>query len=492
MKMLIANLPGIKKEDGKISHLVKAGSRWPMTIGHSKSVDYYPFPFWLAYTSSLLKRDTEAQVKAIDGVARDMDTEQFTAHVQEESPDILLVELATIAIKDDLGLLKSIKELTNAKIIVSGQFATAYPKELLAENPHVDYLLIGEYELTAKELITSLIGKRNVSKIKGLAYRSGKKIIINERRPLIKNLNMLPYPDRDDFPGDMYPDFSFYSPCIQILSSRGCPCSCIFCIERHVMYNSPVHRMRDPKDVVDEMEFCIKKFNAKQFYFDDQSFVINKKYVMAICDEIIKRGIKVPWTCMGDAMFVDFEVLKKMSDANCIGMKFGVDSTDTEILKRIGKPLKLEMVEKVVKWCREVGIRSHATYCIGLPGDTEQTIRKSMEFAKKLNADSSQVSIAIPYPGTPFFKWAKENNYLITYDWSDYDGAKNAVISYPNLSNERLDELYREFSRAVNRRKLFSYLLSPRETLSLVNGVYQRKGFFALFGTLKTFLKRSI
>ena len=196
----------------------------------------------------------------------------------------------------------------------------------MRDKSFIDYVLLGEYEFTTKELIEKTIQGQSLKDIKGIGFRQGDEIIINKRRPLIEDLNSLPFPDRSDFPSGRYHDFAFYSPCISIVASRGCPSACSFCTERHIIYNSPRYRKRNPICVVDEMKQCIDEFKAKQFYFDDMSLTVDRGYVQAICDEMMNRGIKVPWTCMGDAMFIDYETLVKMKKAGCIGMKFGVES----------------------------------------------------------------------------------------------------------------------------------------------------------------------
>ncbi|MFH2058548.1 MAG: radical SAM protein [Pseudomonadota bacterium] len=467
-----------------------------MTIGSTKSVDYYPFPFWLAYTTSLLKRDLPAVVTGIDGVVHDMTAEEFFNKIWKIKPDVLLTELTTISLRADLELLKRIKEDLGSIIIIAGNYATAVSRELLIQNLFIDFILVGEYEITAKELLNCLIdsGLDKLSNIKGIAYRSSdnNSIIVNESRGLLTDLNELPFPDREDFPATIYPDFTLYSPCISIISSRGCPAGCIYCNERHVLYNSPKYRMRNPSSVVDEMEYCIQKYGAKQFYFDDQSFVVNQKHVHDICSELINRNIIIPWTCMGDAMFSDYEMLKIMARAGCIGMKFGVESAVPEILKNIHKPLKLKQVEKVVEWCGELGIRTHATFCLGLPGETASTVQESMAFMEKINIDTAQVSKAIPYPGTPMYDWAKKNNYLTTSDLEAFDGAGKAILNYPDFSNRELDRWYEIFYKKVSRKKLFKYLKEPIQSFSIVQEMWRRKGFFSVIRSISTFINRGI
>lgn len=493
MKVLITNLSGIKTEaGGAIKHFAKAGSRWPMIIGQAKSVDYYPFPFWLAYAHSLIKRDTSAQVKGIDGVVLDLDRDSYLEQVKEFGPDLLITELTTIALADDLDTLREIKKNSRAKIAIVGNYPTAAGEKLLRENSFIDFALIGEYEETAKELVGSLINNNPLNNIPGLMYRSNDGITKNENRPLLKDLDYLPYPEREDFPATLYPDFAIYSPCINIMASRGCPAGCIYCQERHIMYASPVYRMREPKKVVAEMEYCRDKFKARQFYFDDQSFTVNQQNTQDICQEMIDRRLNIPWTCMGDAMFVNKKTLEFMAKAKCIGMKFGVESASPQILKRIGKPLDLEKLKQVVKWCKDLGIRTHATFIIGLPGASRESILGDMKFLDELKPFTAQVALATPYPGTPFYQWAKESNFLVTEDLSKYDGMGQSVINYPNLSKEEMEKLHQIFFKKVSRQKLIHFILSPRSSFSIMKEMCQRKGLKSLLNSLITVVKRAV
>ena len=195
---------------------------------------------------------------------------------------------------------------------------------------------------------------------------------------------------------------------------------------------------------------------------------------------------------MGDAIFSDYEMLKMMKEAGCIGIKFGVESADPEILKQIKKPVNLERVKQVVKWCKKLGINSHATFCVGLPGETEETIQKSIHFMEKLGVNTAQVSRAVPYPGTPFFEWAKQNDYLLTEDWERYDASIESVLKYPQISSERLDRCYKVFLKKVSRKKVLQYLKNPLRSLSFLKEQYLQKGMKVTMGAVCTFVKRAL
>lgn len=495
MKIILSNLRGVKYESPtKKRHFVKAGSRWPMTIGYTESVDYYPYPFFLAYSTALLKKEIPgSEVKGIDGVSNDYTNDMLYQAVSVNAPDIFIAEVTFIDLDNDLAFLKKIKENFSSIIIVTGVYASSFQERVLIDNPFVDFAIYGEYEISLKHLISCLVKKdiENLKNIAGLIYKDDKKILKHTASASISNLDELPFPDRTDFNPAMYSDFSFYSPCISLMATRGCPGGCSYCVERHVIYNSPKYRMRNYKFVVDEMEECIKLYGAKQFYFDDQSLVVNRAFVENLCNEILKRKLNIPWTCMGDAMFVDFDILKLMARAGCIGMKFGIESANKTILKNIGKPLDLNKAIEVSKWCKKFGIMTHATFCIGLMGETEDTVRETLSFMNKLHVDSSQVSKAVPYPGTPMYKWAKENGYLTTDNLELYDGSRESVISYPSLSASRIDYWYNKISRITARKKFLNYVKHPKNSLDIIQQLYRQKGLAKTLQSLFTFIGRA-
>ena len=457
MRVLISNPPAYFHDPYR--HFIQAGSRWSFSFytkkPKEKSKHYLPYPFFIGYSSSLLKRDLDkVEVKALDACALDFDEESFIHYIENYKPDLLVVEVPTISFPFVIKMLEKISGIINCKIALAGSHVTALSKEIMNEYPFIDYILIGEYELTLKELVNNLFNGIEIKNIKGLVYRNGKSIVDNGRRELLTNLDYLPFPDREDLPIECYHDFEIVGePCIQMWSTRGCPFSCIFCVERQVIYASPLYRKRDPIKVVDEMEFCLKKYNAKQIYFDDETMTVDRKHVRAISEEIIKRKLDIPWACMAD-ITIDMETLNFMSKSGCVGIKFGIETISNETLKTINKKfIDLRKAEKLVKWCKERGIWTHATYMVGLPGDTAKNILATLDFAKKLKTDSIQVSIATPFPGTPFFELAEKNGWLISHDWTLFDGANYSVLNYPYFSKHEIEKLSKYFSSSWEKKK---------------------------------------
>lgn len=492
MKIILCNLSGVNDEpDGSLRHFAKAGSRWPMTSGYTKSVDYYPFPFYLAYATALLKETfPDFDIKGVDGVANDYTDTELYAEISRKAPDILVAEVTLLRLKDDLLFLERIKKALGSCIVITGVYPSVFKGAALEENTFIDFAIYGEYELSLKELILSLETK-DFKNIKGLIYREGKTIVVHPQKASIDNLDALPFPDRIDFPPSCYADFSFYWPTVSIIASRGCPVGCIYCVEQHIIYKSFNYRARDYKSVVDEMELCIKKYHARQIYFDDQSLLVNKEFVQNLCAEIIARKLNIAWTCMGDVMFSDCLTFTKMSNAGCIGVKFGVESANSAILKNIKKPIKLDKVRALVACCKKLGMITHATCCIGLPGETEETIKETLSFIESLGVDTAQVSKAIPYPGTPFFEWAKENKYIVTQDLDLYDGAAQSILSYPALPAKSIDYWHAIFSRKFAKKKILLYLKRPVNSFIMLYNLCRRKGPIKAMQSVFTFIGRS-
>ena len=315
----------------------------------------------------------------------------------------------------------------------------------------MDYILVGEYEYTLLDLVKHSERKGELKEVLGLIYRNTKgKIQINPRRPAIENLDELPWPARHFLPMHNYADLfcGLPAPSLQMWASRGCPYKCIFCMWPEVMYGGHKYYVRNPVDVVNEMERCIKEYGFKSVYFDDDTFNIGKERILKICEEIKRREIDIPWAIMARADTIDREMLKTMRDAGLYALKYGVESGDQEILNDSGKNLNLEKVKEMVRITKELGIKVHLTFMFGLPGETKETIRKTIDFPLKLDPDSIQFSLCTPFPGTKYFEIAKEKNFLLTENWSDYDGADKAVIRTEALTKEDLENALSQAHKA--------------------------------------------
>ena len=461
-------------------YFVRSGSRWPAS--YTKEMGrvgrYVPFPFYLAYAAAILER-ASCPVTVTDAVAENLPVQSVLSFVRDERPDLVVYETTTPTLRRDLGLAREIKAATRAEIALCGPHATTFPREILEEEPSVDYVLLYEYENTLHELVTKKSEGNDLSSMAGIAYRQDREIELQSGYQPIDPLDQLPLPARHLFPDPGRPDtyvywdgFCQHRPAVQMHASRGCPFRCDFCLWIQVMYQDGKYRTFSPARVVDEMEEAVGRFGAKEIYFDDDDFTINKKHVMGICREIRSRGVRVPWSCMGDAVVPDEEVIEAMSDAGCVGMKFGVESAAPQILERLGKPVDLDRVRQGARWGSERKIKTHATITFGLWEENRETMEMNLSFVKDLDVDSVQFSITSPFPGTRYFREMDEAGRLRSRNWEDYDGSRSAVVAFPHLTLEEIQS----FCERAPARWLLAKLRDPKWLIRQASYLFRLAG----------------
>jgi len=467
MKIFLFNPLYLFPLDGQLEkYYIRSGSRWPHSgIKRRGALPHYlPFPFFLAYAAACLKKEG-FDVVTCDCVAMDMSLEALLSRIEQENPDIVFFETATPTINFDLELAGRIKRKSgSARVIMGGPHSSVYPEEILASREAVDFVVIGEYEESLAELAVALRDSLPVSAVSGIAYRAEDGVKLSGPRGLIDPLDKLPPPAHDMFPASWLPDpgiywdgFCQHRPALQMHASRGCPYKCDFCLWNQVMYANGKYRMFSAGRIVDEMERLKKRYGAREIYFDDDDFTIKAAQVGAIADEISARGLKIKWSCMGDAINLSRELVEKMAASGCVGIKFGVESGSTRVLKSLGKPLDLDKAREVVNWCGASRIRTHATFSLGLPEDDMASLKETLTFLEGFNADSIQVSICTPFPGTRFFRRAEKEKLLKTKEWEKYDGKASDVLEHPSVD---LGVVERLRARAI-RRWLLRRALSP-------------------------------
>lgn len=451
MKVVLVNPPFKKPVNQKYErYFVRAGSRWPHSsikrIGEIPP--YVPFPFFLAYTAAIL-RENGFSIGVLDGVALDMDSETFLKALIQKKPDVILFETTTPTIQHDFSLIRTIKKESLCKIVLCGPHATVFSRDLL-KNPDIECIVLGEYEFAALEVMQAIRDGSPLHRIKGVVSKDHGEISGADRAPLIDPLDRLPLPARDVFPDDAGSDMSIYwdpfcqrRPAVQVHASRGCPYRCYFCLWNQVMYNCGKYRLFSPRRVVDEIEIAIRKYGAREIYFDDDDFTISKKHVLEICGELRRRQISIKWSCMGDAINLDEEMIHRMSEAGCSGIKFGVESGSPRILEKLGKPVDLKRVKRITRSCARHDIRTHATFIAGLLGETKETLHETIRYLETLSTDTIQVSICTPFPGTALYDKAVRLDLLQDESWHHFDGRGFSVLKFDGLSQQELSE-YRQ------------------------------------------------
>lgn len=427
-------------------------------------------------------------VRVVDAIADAMKWETFEKLVREARPKYYVTQLTAPTLENDMyGTF--IAKSVGARTIAFGTHITPMPRETLRPYPSLDFGLRGEPDLTLRDLIDHLEGKQfvrsdatsvlfskhdplyqpreldrlsdgasDLAPIKGLAWRRGAEIVVNTDRPYIADLDDMPMPLYELLPLDKYRIPLLKGPYAFIVTSRGCPAGCTYCI-KHVSYG-PTMRMRSPEKLLDEIEKLVS-LGVKNIHMYADLFTVNRAQVMAICAGLQARKLRVRWTCNSRVDFVDREMLGAMAASGCHYIAWGLESGNKAILTHARKGVDPERARQSLKWAHEAGIQNWGYFIIGLPGETVSSIRETIDFSKSLPLDIALFHIAAPYPGTPFFFEVVRNNWFRSDTrWEEVDMDESTVLDYPNLSAEQLEywqkRAFREW--AMRPRPIFTYL----------------------------------
>jgi len=402
-------------------------------------------PDWLAYATAVLERDLpSAEVKLYDFPARGWDKKKFNQLIKNEQPDFVVLDSTTPSIFSDIDCARMVKEMTagQAKVIMVGPHISALPEETLKlAAGAVEVAAIGEYDYTVRDVIQNFSQLESVA---GICYWNGGNIKRTSPRPLIENLDELPFPAWHHLDLMKYFDGGKLYPYIDIISGRGCPNQCIFCLWPQVMHGLK-YRFRSPENVVDEIEYdiklCPRVLTGGEFFFEDDTFTVNKERAILICEEILRRNLKITFSVNARVDTTDREMFALMKRAGCRELLVGFESGVPEVLEKMNKKITLEQSREFVRLAKEYKLQVHGCFVIGLPGETEETARRTIDFALSLDLDTIQFSGAVPFPGTKFFRMCEENNWLLTRDWRRWlsAGEQQGVVNYPTISQERIN-----------------------------------------------------
>jgi len=436
-------------------------------------------------------------VRVVDAVAERMDWPTFEQIVRAERPRYYVTQLTAPTLQNDLYgtfLAKGVGAVTMA----FGTHITPMPRETLRPYPSLDYGLRGEPDLTLRDLVDRLEGRQfdrpdniralfekhdatyrpaplgdgpdgrpDVSNIKGLVWRRGQEIVVNPDRPFIADLDDLPVPRYDLLPLKKYLMPLIKGPFCFIVTSRGCPAGCTYCI-KHVSYG-PTMRLRSPARLMEEITL-LHSLGVKHIHMYADLFTVNRDQVVGLCQALIDAKLGLTWTCNSRVDFVDQEMLQLMARAGCFYIAWGLESGNKEILSHARKGVDPDRARQSLKWAREAGIKNWGYFIIGLPGETKATIRQTIDFAKALPLDIALFHIAAPYPGTPFFHEVVKNGWFRPgVRWEEVDMDESTVLDYPDLRAEELEywqkRAFREW--ALRPGPMMTYakmLLSDRRT----------------------------
>lgn len=322
-------------------------------------------------------------------------------------PDIVGIDVMTASLPTALNVATVVKQCSrNTYVVLGGHHPTVLPGPVL-KCQDVDVVVRGEGEHTFLELIRNIENNNDLSDVLGISYKKNGAIFHNPARPLIPDLNTIPYPAKHlTLDIDKYPPEGFGL----IIASRGCPYNCIFCASK-LMWTRKV-RLRSPQNVVGEIKKTKGSFKTNTFKFLDDTLTINKKQIIGICALLIQENVNIRWSCMSVVNSLDEVMLQKMAKSGCYMVSIGIETGDPETMKRIKKGITLEMVENAVKVLRKHGFLIHGYVMYGFPWETKEHIERTTEFIENLKLDSVGYSIATPLPGTELLSIVQSEGLL--------------------------------------------------------------------------------
>jgi len=390
------------------------------------------------------------QVRLLDAVARKMNYGDVEVFAKEFGPDLVVVETSTPSIYNDTEIASRLKQALDKKpfVLLVGTHPSALPEETLKLNGLLDGVARREYDYIVRDVarVISEGTKRDLETVEGLSFRDEKgEIRHNPTRAPITNLDELPFVS-EVYKKHLNVRHYFFGgaqyPVVQIISGRGCPNRCVWCVWPQVLHGRKF-RARSAQNVVDELEFISKEMpEVKDIGFEDDTLTIDQGRTRKICDLIMQRGLKISWYA-NVRVNLDLDTMLKMKEAGCRFLIAGFESGSQEILKNIRKGITLEMSRRFMENARKAKLLVHGCFVAANPGETRKTLEKTINFAIELNPDTAQFFPMMVYPGTEAYNWAKNNNCLDTEDFSKWvteQGLHNCVVSTTDMSSRELLE----------------------------------------------------
>ncbi|MEI6632607.1 MAG: radical SAM protein [Chlamydiota bacterium] len=412
MKVLLAVLPCERGQHGVQTDAVLA-----RCASIASKAAYALPPLGLMYIGALLRAQGGFAVSLVDCAASRTGEKKFIRRLAVEAPDSLVCATGASTLAHDTTVLENVKAaLPSIRIIAVGAHVTLQHEEVLTQSC-VDYVVRGEPELTVAELAHALATGESCRAIEGLSYKEGGGVMVNPDRPLPENIDALPFPARDLVAGYRYSiPFAMTDNFTIMITSRGCPYPCIFCATQ--VYNGTRCRVRSAANVIAELEEIVHKFGIRDIGFWDDTFTLGRAHVLDICNRIIEKKLGVNWICLSRVDTVDAELLQLMRKAGCYQIQYGVESGDQGVLDALKKGITIDQVKKAFAATRRCGIETAAFFMLGCPGETVETMERTIKLSKELHADYASFNIVTPYPGTELYKAQKPN---ITETWNTFD-----------------------------------------------------------------------
>ncbi len=400
-------------------------------------------PIGLAYVAAALENDGH-EVMIIDMPAEAKDVDEVKEDIERFHSDVVGVYCATYRVNHANDVINTAKDVdVSIKTLMGGPHASLLAEDCM-KNGNLDAVVCGEGEITTPELMRTWESGGNLAKVKGIVFRKGGGIVRNPPRELA-DVDSLPYPARHLLPMDEYKLFGTFK-LGTMISSRGCTYGCHYCSVAAIYGRK--WRPRNPKRIVDEMEYLQKNYDIDVLTFMDDNFDLDKKRVMTLCDEIRERDLDILWGYQSASVIKDEEMLKKLRNVGCRILTYSIETSSRKSIDVMKKKINMQQVRDVFQISKELGMIRIANIILGLPGETKKDVEESIELARALDPEYALFFLPTPYPGTKFYETAEKMGMIKELDWSKYDTA-NPIIETGQLSLSELRELnkraYKEF-----------------------------------------------
>src|SRR4051812_43491064 len=434
MRTLFLNPPSFEGFDGG------ASSRWPA----SREIESYWYPVWLCYPAGMLPDS-----KVVDAPPHKISIEQTVAMASDF--EFLVLFTSTPGFHVDVKIAQMMKDVNpKLKVAFVGPPVTVEPEKALKETA-IDFVVRREFD----HQIAAYAKGTPLEELPGVSFRKNGAFVHNPEGGFIENLDELPWVSKV-YKRDL--DFRKYNvpfllnPYLSFYTSRGCPAMCTFCLWPQT-HSGHRWRLRSSTDIANECKYVLENFpGLKEIFFDDDTFNYKKDRTIELCSKL--KPLNFTWSCTS-RVTTDYDTLKAMKEAGCRLLIVGYESGDAQILKNIKKGANIEMAERFTANCKKLGLVIHGDFIVGLPGETRESIRKTIDFAKKLDNETIQVSIAHPYPGTEFHDYALKNNLISIGNIVDERGNQLPKVVYENLNEaELMDWVERFYSEYYFRTRV--------------------------------------
>jgi hopanoid biosynthesis associated radical SAM protein HpnJ len=414
-RTLFLNPPSFDGFDGG------AGSRWPST----REIESYWYPVWLCYPAGMLENS-----KVLDAPPHGVSIEQTVAMAKDF--ELLVLFTSSPGFHVDVKIAEKMKD-SNSKleVVFVGPPVTIEPDKVLNSTKAIDFIVRREFDYQ----IANYANGTPLAELPGVSYRHNGVNVHNPEAPYIENLDELPWVSKV-YHRDL--DFRKYNvpfllnPYISFYTTRGCPAQCTFCLWPQT-HSGHRWRLRSAVDIANECRYVLENFpGLKEIFFDDDTFNYRKARTIELCAELKK--LKFTWSCTS-RVTTDYDTLKAMKEAGCRLLIVGYESGDEQILKNIKKGATIDMALRFTENCHKLGLTIHGDFIVGLPGETRDTLRNTIEFAKRIDAETVQISIAHAFPGTEFYGFAQQNN-LVQVKMADEQGHQLPNVIYPGVLDQ--------------------------------------------------------